>query len=112
MSIDFPNCTIIRENEGIHINCSYHDLDVFPDFCGNYSDGFSLRLGHFSSYEILELDLSNNRISNTRNNHFHCLTNLQILNLENNEIDLNSWNFFKGLFSPLVSLLHLNLKNN
>ncbi|XP_078313557.1 toll-like receptor 4 [Crassostrea virginica] len=112
MAIDFPNCIIIREIEGIHINCSYHDLDVFPDFCGNYSDGFSLRLGHFSSYEILELDLSNNRISNTRNNHFHCLTNLQILNLENNEIDLNSWNFFKGLFSPLVSLLHLNLKNN
>nr|XP_022292001.1 toll-like receptor 13 [Crassostrea virginica] len=112
MTTDLPNCTIQRSWKGIKVDCSSIGLDFFPDFCANYSDGFGLKLHNVSSNEITELDLSYNWIKNTRNNHFHCLTNLQILNLENNEIILNSWNFFKGLFSPLVSLLHLNLKHN
>ncbi|XP_078337294.1 toll-like receptor 4 [Crassostrea virginica] len=110
-SVDASNCTLVKKLDGIKVDCSDIGLTNFPNFCENNGSAFGLP-DDFSSVDIVELDLSHNRIESTNNNHFHCLINLKILNLESNRIQLNSRNYYEGIFSPFISLFRLNLKRN
>lgn len=108
-------CKIRTEKEGIMIDCSRLQLKNIPNFCDHENTTSSLNLTPsetVSPEKIVKLDLSQNVIYSTGNNSFYCLVNLKELNLEGNEIELNPDNFYPGLFSPLVSLVWLNLKNN
>ena len=110
-SVDASNCTLVKKLDGIKVDCSDIGLTNFPNFCENNGSAFGLP-DDVSSVDIVELDLSHNRIESTNNNHFHCLINLKILNLESNRIQLNSRNYNEGIFSPFISLFRLNLKRN
>ncbi|XP_061176909.1 toll-like receptor 4 [Saccostrea echinata] len=108
------SCTYDRERDGVKVNCSSQEFLTVPDFCQNTQavKTVSNRTITIDPSQIIELDLSNNSIGNFSQNPFYCLENLKVLNLERNEVKLSNENYFKGLFSPLVSLRYLNIKHN
>ncbi|XP_061196379.1 toll-like receptor 4 [Saccostrea echinata] len=93
--------------DGVSVNCSGLQLQSIPDFCKKNNPEIDLSI---PPNKIINLDLSNNAITRIAQNPFHCLYNLRVLNLENNDIKFSSYN--ESLFSSLVSLHQLNLKRN
>ncbi|XP_061177033.1 toll-like receptor 4 [Saccostrea echinata] len=100
-------CRYTVETDGLSVNCSGLQMHSIPDFCNNNTPEVDLTI---PPSEIVNLDLSNNVINRIVQDPFHCLFNLQVLNLKNNKINFSSFN--ESLFSPLVSLRQLNLKYN
>ncbi|XP_062598255.1 toll-like receptor 4 [Saccostrea cucullata] len=93
--------------DGVSVNCSGLLLQSIPDFCKKNNSETDLSI---LPHKIINLDLSNNAIKCIAQNPFHCLYNLRVLNLENNDIKFSQYN--ESLFSSLVSLHQLNLKRN
>lgn len=107
-------------NDFLHVDCSGKAMTTIPRFPSNVS--FlniqcnliqNIKPGIFDNLKILQkLDLSYNNLTRLPQGAFIGLNNLHILILEYNNLNYSIQSFPRGVFKPLVSLKHLNIKFN
>lgn len=104
----------------VNVDCSWKNITDIPALPENIS---SLNLQHNSiskiqantflqSNKLTVLDLSFNDISSLIPQAFIGLTGLLYLNLDHNKLNYSEVTLPKGVFKPLLSLIHLSLKFN
>lgn len=113
-------CTCIVYKMHVNVDCSWKNITDIPALPENIS---SLNLQHNSiskiqaniflhSNKLDVLDLSYNEISNLIPQAFIGLTGLLNLYLDHNKLNYSEVTLPKGVFKPLISLIHLSLKFN
>ena len=111
----------MNDTERSYVSCRNASLTEVPvnlpnstvsvDFGVNNIE--SLGKQRFKGYpNLVNLTLSNNRLSEIRDGAFEGLQKLECLSLQNNSIRYNDTGFHMGAFKPLVKLLSLNIQQN
>ncbi|XP_071169253.1 toll-like receptor 4 [Mytilus edulis] len=112
------NCT--RNNHILITNCSNLELSELPTFPSNVNvlDLSFNRFGILKNksfddlHQLLQLNLSNNKLLHLARDAFYGLSRLQNLNLNSNNLNYDLESFPKLVFKPLISLIHLNVAHN
>lgn len=103
-----------------HVDCSEGHIVNIPNFPSS-TRILSLRLNFIKTItnrtfekltNLIELDVSQNRLMRIESAAFAGLSNLQRLTLQNNSLEYSFQSFPIHTFEPLISLRYLNIKFN